>query len=343
MPRFDLDEAALDALAGHLQRLATERAPVGRPRLAILQLDDGRQGVTEREVVTALRACIRQRLGDRAEVELASVASPSEAKAQWRLWQQRSDVVAVLAPPFRGWRPPEPAEGTAALAALFPLVADPDPGHLLGAQWLFGGVEARAVALVQAWQQHRSDSAARLPVWMGSGVSASAARELIERVAHVVTSDTGRPLAWDLLEVPRVRSGEAGLWLDEQSLPGDGWWLLPRGAVARPGPQARWWLAAPFAGQPPRPLAQRWAEATCRTAEAAIAEQPAMSRELWLRAVANTARLRDGNGWEWHVPVRDLHAYGASTAWTIVEVSATEPPTPVSPQVNIGRPPDHER
>lgn len=343
MPRFDLDEAGLEALAAHLKRLATEGGPAGRPRLAILQLDDGQQGPTEREVVAALLACVRQRLGDRADVELATVASPAEALAQWRHWEQRTDVVAVLAPPLRGWRPPEPAEGRAALAALFPLVADPDPGHRHGAQWLFGGVEARAVALIQAWQQQRPDSTARLPVWIGSGMSASAAREMLERVAQVVAGDTGRPLTWQLLDAARLRSGEAGLWLDEQQLPGDGWWLLPRGAAARPGPQARWWLAAPFAGQPPRSLAQRWADATCRTAEAAIDKEPGVARPRWLQAVANTARLRDGSGWEWHVPMRDLHAYGASTAWTIVEVSASEPAVPVSPQVNIGRPPEVER
>ncbi|MBL0093374.1 MAG: c-type cytochrome [Piscinibacter sp.] len=175
MPRFDLDDASLDALAGHLQRLATERTPGSRPRLAVMQLDDGQQGPTESELGPALRACLRQRLGDRAEVEFVMVASPAEAQAQWRQWQQRSEVMAVLAPPWRGWRPPAPAEGTVALAALFPLVADPETGRVQSVQWLFGGVEARAVALVQAWLQQPQAQSATLPVWVGEGALAPAA------------------------------------------------------------------------------------------------------------------------------------------------------------------------
>jgi len=338
MPRFDLDDASLDALAGHLQRLATERTPGSRPRLAVMQLDDGQQGPTESELGPALRACLRQRLGDRAEVEFVMVASPAEAQAQWRQWQQRSEVMAVLAPPWRGWRPPAPAEGTVALAALFPLVADPETGRVQSVQWLFGGVEARAVALVQAWLQQPQAQSATLPVWVGEGALAPAAPEMLERMAQGVRRDTGRTLAWQVLDSPRLRTGEVGLWLDAQRPPGDGWWLLPHGATASPGPAARWWVAAPFAGHPPRSLAQRWADATCRTAQAAIADQPVLSRERWLPAVANTARLRDGAGWEWHVPAHDEYGYGASTAWTIVEIAGGTEPTPVAPQVNIGRP-----
>ena len=284
------------------------------------------------------RVGLRQRLGDRAEVEFVMVASPAEAQAQWRQWQQRSEVMAVLAPPWRGWRPPAPAEGTVALAALFPLVADPETGRVQSVQWLFGGVEARAVALVQAWLQQPQAQSATLPVWVGEGALAPAAPEMLERMAQGVRRDTGRTLAWQVLDSPRLRTGEVGLWLDAQRPPGDGWWLLPHGATASPGPAARWWVAAPFAGHPPRSLAQRWADATCRTAQAAIADQPVLSRERWLPAVANTARLRDGAGWEWHVPAHDEYGYGASTAWTIVEIAGGTEPTPVAPQVNIGRP-----
>lgn len=338
MPRFDLDEASLEALAGHLQRLATERAPGSRPHLAILQLDDGQQGGTERELFTALRACVRQRLGDRVQVEDATVASPALAQAQWRRWQQRPEVLAVLAPPWRGWRPPEPSGDRAPLPALFPLVADPDPGPAPGAHWLFGGVEARAAALIQAWLQRLQGGAVALPVWLGSSPPTAAVGARLERVAQVVLRDTGRQVSWRVLDVPRLSSGEAGLWLDAQRVPSEGWWLLPQGAAERPEPAARWWIAVPFAGQPPRSLAQRWADATCRTAEAALGDPEATLRDRWLRAVSNTARLRDGNGWEWHVPARDAHGFGASTAWTIVEIAAGKPPTPVAPQVDIGRP-----
>lgn len=343
MPRFDLDDAGLEALAGHLQRLATERAPVSRPHLAILQIDDGQQGATERELVAALRACVRQRLGDRAEVEFASVASLVEAQAQWRRWQQRPEVLAVLAPPWRGWRPERKADEAVALPALFPLVADPDPGPARDAHWLFGGIEARAVALIQAWLQQSPARPATLPVWLGTGAPAPAARERLERIASVVLRDSGRTLDWRVLDAPRPRAGEAGLWLDAQRLPAEGWWLLPQGATMRPEPPVRWWVAAPFAGQPPRSLAQRWADATCRTADAVLAERPALPRDRWLRAVASTARLRDGNGWEWHVPSDDVHGYGASTAWTIVELTSDAPPAPVAPLVDIGRPVEKAR
>lgn len=338
MPRFDLDEAGFDALAGHLQTLASEHKPGARPHLAVLQLNDGQQGATELELGLALRACLRQRLGERAEVEFVTVASQAEAQAQWYQWQQRSEVLAVLAPPWRGWRPPTPAEGKAALTALFPLVADPDVGRSRSVQWLFGGVEARAVALIQAWLQRAPAQSATLPVWLGPDAPATAAREMLERMAQVVLRDTGRPLAWRVLDLPRLPSGEAGLWLDTQRMPTEGWWLVPYGAAARPDPRTRWWMAAPFAGQPPRSLAQRWADATCRTAEAALDEPLPTGRDRWLQAVASTARLRDGNGWEWHVPAQDAYGYGASTAWTVVEMAAGAQPTPVAPQVNIGRP-----
>lgn len=338
MPRFDLDEASLEALAGHLQRLATERAPGSRPHLAILQLDDGHQGGTERELVTALRACVRQRLGDRVQVEDATVSTPAQAQAQWRQWQQRPEVLAVLAPPWRGWRPAQASGDKLPLPALFPLVADPDPGPAPGAHWLFGGIEARAVALIQAWLQRPQGEAVALPVWLGGSALTAAAGERLERVAQVVLRDTGRQLSWRVLDAPRLISGEAGLWLDAQGMPSEGWWLLPHGAAGRPESAERWWIAVPFAGQPPRSLAQRWADATCRTAEAALDDPATTARDRWLEAMSNTARLRDGNGWEWHVPSRDEHGYGASTAWTIVEIAAGRLPTPVAPQVDIGRP-----
>lgn len=339
MPRFDIDEASFEALAAHLQRLAAEPTPGPRPRVAVMQLQDARQGAMERELVAALEACLSQRLGDRADVEVATVGSAAEAKAQWGRWQRRPDIVAALAPPWRGWRPEAPHTGADALPALFPLVADPDPGAREDVHWLFGGVEARTVALVQAWLQSRPDGPATLPVWPGQG-----AFDMMERVTGVVLRDTGRPVAWQVLDAPQLKPGDAGLWLDGQQVPPEGWWLLPRGAASRPALPGRWWVAAPFAGQPARSLAQRWADATCRTADAVLDDlQGNARRDRWPLAVARSARLRDGNGWEWHVPAQDAQGYGASTAWTIVELSTQAPPTPVAPQVNIGRPAEGAR
>ncbi|MGC3986230.1 MAG: c-type cytochrome [Pseudorhodoferax sp.] len=336
MPRFDIDDAALDALAAHLEHLGSQGRAQALPRLALLRLADGRAPAIEQDIDRRLRACLAERLRGSAELDSVDAASADDAARQWQRWQQRPEVLAAIAPPWRGWQPPAPSSGEP-LPALFPLVADPAPGTP-GALWLFGGAEARAVALVLAWLQEQAGPA-RLPVWAGAGRDA---QPLLARIAQVVRQDGGRPLQWQPLAAPVLAPGQAGLWLADDAPPAAGWWLLPQPSHDAPGDGQRWWRATPYPGTPPQPLAARWAEAACATAQALLGQGIA-TRAQWQAALARQGRLRDGAGWEWSVPASDPAGYGASTGWTILDLQPGWPPRAVRPLVAIGRPPAEPR
>jgi hypothetical protein len=349
MPRFDLDERSLDALARHLVRLTTEQPGVPIPRLALLRMDDAHASTTEAAVATALERCLQTRLGGRVVIEQATASSPEQARQTWQRWQSRPDIIAALAPPWRGWQVPEPQAGESALPALFPLVADPRPGGPPSTHWLFGGAEARLAALTQAWLSLHGADRSVLPVWAGAQGTHPQALALLARTAEVVQQDTGRSIAWTLLTTPALPTGQSGVWLDDTREPSAGWWLVPTAAEARSQTQGRWWMAVPYAGAPPRPLAQRWAESVCRTTEAALASDanganaPLTDRAQWIQAVSRTPRLRDAHGWEWQPPARDAAGYGASTAWTIVQFTIGAPSAVIVPLVNISRPAEPTR
>lgn len=339
MPRFDLDDAQFEALSQHLRTLTVQPRTAAKPTLALLRMRDAGAPAFEQEVHRMLTACLTDRLKDRATIEVAEVSDAQQATRQWVLWQKRPEVVAVLAPPWRGWRPSIDtlkADG-GPLTALFPIVSDPDASSHHLAQWLFGGVLPRTAALVQTWMLSGTRKEP-LWVWSGPGERGATLWSALNQVAAVIEQDTGRRPSWRRLPSPILPNGQAGLWLDEQQLPGPGWWLVPVGVPSRPGEDAKWWMASPYPGAPARGLTERWAEATCMTTAATLTEVETLTRDRWSSTVGRTGRLRDKGGWEWHVPPDDPEGYGASAAWTVVEFRQNARPIPVSPQVNVGRP-----
>lgn len=335
MPRFDLDGAQFDALAQHIQALATADRVRALPHLALLRMADASD--IEREIQRQLQACLAERLQGRAVLEQAELATPAEAARQWREWQGRPELVAALAPVWRGWHPEVQDEAVPTLPALFPLTADPSTGAPADVHWLFGGAEARAVALLQTWLQQRLAPSA-LAVWVGRGRQARALADALDRIALVVQAESGQALAWLRLEQPALPPGMAGLWLDETAAPPAGWWLLPLPLAAVQQAGSRWWRAHPYPGTPPRALAQRWAEAACWSTDRALADGPPATRAEWSAALARQGRLRAEGGWEWQLPRADAHGYGAATAWTVLEFNPGQPPRVVQPLVAIGRP-----
>jgi hypothetical protein len=331
MPRFDLDEAALHALAGHIATLASQGAPRVLPRLALLRMAGA--SVIERDVQQRLRACLAERLQGRARLEEFDADGPGAAARQWAQWQREPDLLAALAPAWRGWQPK--AGDAPPLPALFPLVGDPSAPAPPGVHWLFGGAEARTVALVEAWLQLRP-AAEPLAVWVGPGDAAQSVAAALDRIAATVLQASGQRLDWQRLARPQVPAGRTGLWLDDTAAPPAGWWLQPLADL--PGPGSRRWRAHPYPGTPPRPLAQRWAEAACLSADAALGDGAPATRAQWSQALARQGRLRADAGWEWQLPRDDGAGYGAATAWTVLEFSLGQPPRVVLPLVAVDRP-----
>lgn len=349
MPRFDLDDATLERLASHIERLATAAPIAALPRLALLRLSDGQVPTLERDVDQQLRACLAQRLRGRVHWEVAEATTPELAARQWRAWQQRDEILAVVAPPWRGWRPIPVGPESASLPALFPLVADPDPGAG-DARWLLGGAEARAVALVQGWlqQQGAAEGAVALAVWTGrreaddgrplAGIEVPAK---LKRMAQNILQNTGRAITWERLDQPQLPEGRAGLWLDSTTLPVAGWWLVATAPANMGSPDpvvGRWWMALPYPGATPQPLGRLWAQAACRTVQAVLDDGTVRTRAQWRSAVGRLGRLRQASGWEWSLVPGDDDGYGASLDWTLVELGAGRSLRPVRPLMTVGRP-----
>lgn len=335
MPRFDMDEVAFNALTTHLELLSTGRPLHSRPTFALLRLTDGHASMMELTLQARLQGCLNQRLGDRLQLREHNAKDTREAIQVWRQLALQPEVLAVLAPPWRGWRPPIQEFGMP-LGALFPLVADPEP-DLPATQWLFGGEQARAAALVQAWLMISGNgpSTTSLAVWTGQGDTADARWRSIDDLAKRVHADTGRQPRFSRLQAPHGDLSRAALWLDPQTSPGAGWWLVPQPVAAQPEPGARWWMAQPFAGLAQRPLAERWADAVCVTLEATLAKGTIPNREAWAAQLENQGKLDDGMGWAWQVHAQDTNAMGAVMAWSVVSFGNGEPPRLVNPRVDL--------
>jgi hypothetical protein len=340
MPRFDLDTRALQALAGHVGRLATAAPVVGVPVFALIRLRDTTAPDLERAVHKGLRQCLTQRLGQRIRLELREIRSPADAQAAWRELRARPEIVAVLAPPWRGWRPErsaatgrDPPVGD--LPSLFPLVADPDPQQP-HTQWLFGGEQARTAALVMAWMtEHPREP---LPVWVGRGPDGEARWAALAALADAVLRDAGERPRWVRLAEPRGQADRAGLWLEAATLPTNGWWLMPWPVAPQPGVGSRWWMAQPYPGKSQRGLAQRWVDATCTTVQAVLAQATPPTRRNWVDLVGSVGRLNDGQGWAWRVPGGDSAAFGAASGWSVVEFGAAQAVRLVTPLVDLSPP-----
>jgi cytochrome c553 len=335
MPRFDISDQALDALVEHVARLTTDPPVATVPVFALLRLTDPAAPTLEREVQTAVQRCLQERLGARIRLEVHDADSPRRAGSLWQQLGQRQEVVAAIAPAWRGWRPPPADPASAALPSLFPLAADPleavGPVH-----WLFGGDQARAVALLQAWHAHAGEHS--LPVWTGAGAEGVRRWAALEALSLAVNQQAGQRLRFERLASAQAPAGRAALWWADRGAPGAGWWLLPEPVHPSPPDGGRWWMAQPYPGKAMRPLAQRWADATCRTLEAVVSQSPSISRSSWTAQLGATGRLNDGQGWEWRVPEADTAAFGAATGWSVVEFSGGGRARLVAPLVEVGRP-----
>ena len=340
MPRFDLDEETIEAITAYTERLVIGRVAVSLPTLALLRLGGKQAPAQERVLHQRLEACLSKRVGDRVRLLIQDVADGEAAQRMWGQWQSQPEVLAVLAPPWRGWRPPIESEGgKAALSALFPLVADPDTGHS-AAVWLFGGTQARVAALVQAWllNTDRPAGESLLPVWVGDDAQAEHRWRSVEAVAGPVSADTGQRPRFVRMATPKGSSSHPALWLDPERLPGAGWWLVPQPVAAQPSPGGRWWMAQPYAGSAQRPLALRWADAACKTVESALGQGPSSSRGDWAAQLASLGRLNDGDGWSWQVLSPDPDGLGAVSAWSVVAFESGGDPRLVNPRVDLSRP-----
>lgn len=335
MPRFDLDSVALAALVAHLEQLATGRPLTTRPTFALLGLNDGQRPAMERVLHARLQSCLHQRLGDRLHLLEHDAVDTDDARRVWASWQAQPEVLAVLAPPWRGWRPPVQM-GDDPLGALFPLLADPQADQS-AAQWLFGGAQTRAAALVQAWLMGSGNGqpVPSLPVWTGQGPAADERWRTLDALASRVSADLGQRPRFTRLLAPQGDLARAALWLDPQSLPGAGWWLMPQPVAAQPAPGARWWMAQPFAGQAQRPLAERWADAVCVTLEAALGQGRLQHRAAWMARLASLGRLDDGAGWSWQVHAPDPVGMGAVMAWSVIAFEREQPARLVNPRVDL--------
>lgn len=339
MPRFDMDELSFAAISAYTEALVVGRERTHVPTLAVLRLDSEHAPSQERFLYQELLQCLKQRVGDRIQLLVHDVPNAEAAAHTWALWQARPDVLAVLAPPWRGWQPPSlTGVGSVPLPAVFPLVADPQ-NNQPGALWLLGGAQARLDALVQAWlaDTNRIDGEASLPVWAGFGKPADERWRSMEDVAHRVYTDTGRRPRFMRMAAPQGDPVRAALWLDPERLPGAGWWLMPLPIAAQPAPDSHWWMAQPFAGTAQRPLAQRWADAVCITVEAGLGQGSSNSRADWVAQLAASGRLNDGFGWSWQVMTADPDGLGAVSAWTVVAFDSARVGRLVNPRVDLSR------
>ncbi|MCX7901733.1 MAG: hypothetical protein N2483_05480 [Burkholderiaceae bacterium] len=340
MPRFDLSEAAFAALALHIEELATMPPKAARPRFALLHAALEARTEFDRDFERYLQECLRTRIGARAEFVLGHAADQHEVQALWHAWSLQSEIVAAIAP---WWRPGPPgrlllAESTP-LPALFPRIADPIPTVADSAHWLFGNWQARAAALIIAWLQ-QSTAESSLSVWFDRGAQRAAQQQGLQRIAEAVRQTTGRGIAWQTAGASFLPAGRVGLWLDAARVPTGGIWLMPLATAAPANAAVRAWLAIPYTGRAMRPLAQRWAEAACLTVDTALADAPSIDRARWNELLLRLPRLRDADGWEWHL-ARDAREYGAATAWTVVEFQQGASPRIVVPLVDVGRPRQH--
>lgn len=334
MPRFDISDEAVQALAAHVAQLTTAAPSVAVPTLALLRQQDGGAPALEQAVHQRLLRCLRERVGARIRLEVIDAASVEQAQARWQQLAQRSEVVAVLAPAWRGWLP-QPAVGDLRLPALFPLIADPVDG-VNPVHWLFGGERARAVALALAWRDFSGER--ELPVWTGTGVEAERRWRALDTLAQAVSREGGQGLFFERLPSPKAPAGRAALWWAPEGLPAAGWWLMPEPVRAEPPPGSRWWMAQPYPGQTMRPLAHRWADATCTTVEAVLARHPTPTRSTWTELLFAAGRLHDGQGWHWRLAVQDAAGFGSAAGWSVVEFASGVPPQLVTPLVEVTGP-----
>lgn len=340
MPRFDLDERSLQALAEHVGNLATAAPVVGVPTLAMIGLRDTNAPEVERAVHEGLQRCLAQRLGSRIQLVLRDVGTPAEAHVAWSELAANPEVVAVLAPPWRGWLPERDVTTARSgplgeLPSLFPLVADPDPRQP-ATQWLFGGAQARTAALVMAWMASNPREA--LPVWAGRGPDGDARWAALGAMGDTVFRDAGRRPRWSRLTEPLGQADRAGLWLEPDTPPAAGWWLVPWPVAPQPGAGSLWWMAQPYPGKSQRALAPRWVDATCTTVQAVLAQATVPTRRNWMGLVGSTGRLNDGQGWAWRVAGNDSAAFGAASGWSVVAFGAADAVRLVSPLVDLSKP-----
>ncbi|MCU0924521.1 MAG: cytochrome c [Hydrogenophaga sp.] len=334
MPRFDVSDEALQALASHVTGLATAAPVQAVPVFALLQLNDGAAPLLERELLSNLQRCLRERLGGRIRLETRVAESRSQAQDQWEQLARKPEVVAVLAPSWRGW---QPRAGGGGLPALFPLTADPVEG-VGTSHWLFGGERARAIALVQAWLERGSERS--LPVWTGLGSEGERRWRELAPLAQAVAQQGGQVLRMERLSAPEVTTARPALWWAGVGQPGAGWWLVPEPLAPAPAGGSRWWQAQPYAGKTLRPLSLRWAEATCLTLDAVMSRGESVTRRNWPDLLGNTGRLNDGHGWEWRVPLHDAAGFGAAAAWSVVEFVNGDRARLITPRVDVGSPAD---
>ena len=345
MPRFDLDEESIEAITVYTEQLVVGRVVATLPTLAVLRLGGNQAPAQEQVLHQQLEACLSKRVGDRARVLIQDAADAESAQRIWGQWQRQPEVLAVLAPPWRGWRPiVDSAGGIAPLSALFPLVDDPDAGQP-AAVWLFGGTQARVAALVQAWllSPDRTSGDGPMPVWVGDDARAEQRWRSVDALTGRVSADTGQRPRFVRMAAPKGSLKYPALWLDPERLPGTGWWLVPQPVVAQPAPGGRWWMAQPYAGTTQRPLALRWADAVCKTVEAALGRGVSNSRKGWAAQLASLGRLNDGYGWSWQVLSPDPDGLGAATAWSVVAFEGGESVRLVNPRVDLSRPPNNQR
>lgn len=161
MPRFELDDADFDALAGWLARANAGTAPgQDLPKLVTLMPKASQRLPVEAALVRGLEACLGPLTGGARPAlvwELREYASPAEALQFWQAAAGDSRVAALVSPSLRGWHEawreawresPGPAS---APTLLFPLVDEPSVVNDRDAvRWLFGGSDQREQALAMA-------------------------------------------------------------------------------------------------------------------------------------------------------------------------------------------------
>jgi mono/diheme cytochrome c family protein len=293
MPRFDLDDTDLAALAAHLQSITSKPAEAPQElRLAALLPDDAIALPIERELATRLAGCFGA-VGGRVRLEVIRTADAEAVRLQLRRLQKDASVLALLAPALR--QIDDLYLDDVDLPLLFPLHPDPDALVNSGVnhRWLFGGSVQASLALIEYWQRTQSGQ----PLYVYS----STPNGVLERRLQQVLA-ARRPalhLHWRVAPQASDKEKPGGhLWLRDESPPTQsGLWLLPRLPIDRtvPAVGVTWWIALPALDSGRRSgvgLAQLWAEATCRAATAAVQRLGAApTRDDWRTAVGNVGRL----------------------------------------------------
>lgn len=317
MPRFDLDDTDLAALAAHLQSITSKPAEAPQElRLAVLLPDDAIALPIERELATRLAGCFGA-VGGRVRLEVIRPADAAALRLQLQRLQDDVSVLALLAPALR--HIDQSALGEVDLPLLFPLHPDPDAvvSHGINQRWLFGGSVQASLALIEYWQRTQVGR----PLYVYSSTPNGALERRLQQA--LATRRPALQLHWrDAPQASDKDKPGGHLWLRDEPPPTQaGLWLLPRVPTGRTVPEAgvTWWIALPAVDSGKRSgigLTQLWAEATCRAATAIVQRLGAApTRDDWRTALGSVGRLNVAQSLE-----LDLSRSPAVRASSIAEI-----------------------